>query len=150
MVIEQGFGSGQEAAGVAARGGPPHRAATPMGRRVLARRRIGVVVALGMLGLVGWTGAGLFAAGDEGGAAPAALAEAQAAPAPSDAPAGVRASEVDGGIVVVGEGETLWELAPAEVDPQAWAGEVAAHNEVEPTEVRAGQPLRVPPGAGEG
>lgn len=51
-------------------------------------------------------------------------------------------------LIVVSEGETLWGLAPDGVDRQAWAAAVARHNDVDPAELRPGQPLRVPAEAG--
>lgn len=50
-------------------------------------------------------------------------------------------------VVVVGENDTLWTLAPAGVDRQAWAAEVAEHNGVAAGAVRPGQPLRIPESA---
>lgn len=53
-------------------------------------------------------------------------------------------------VVVVGEGDTLWDLvlpyAPAGADAHEWVARVAAANDVEPLGLRPGDVLRVPIG----
>lgn len=60
-----------------------------------------------------------------------------------------RSGASGGRIVVVADGETLWELvlphAPEGSDPHAWIAEVAEHNGIDPGHVQPGDALRIPP-----
>jgi hypothetical protein len=68
-------------------------------------------------------------------------------------PAAVPVGDVEASsdvVVVVAEGETVWDLvlpyAPAGSDPHEWVALVARHNDVEPRAIRPGEVLRVPIG----
>ena len=59
-----------------------------------------------------------------------------------------REGAFEGRVVVVAEGETMWDLvlpfAPAGEDPHAWVAKVAEHNRIDPGRVRPGDALRIP------
>ena len=65
---------------------------------------------------------------------------------PDDAtpPAGI----IDEGMVVLGPGDTIWDVAlayaPAGKDPQEWVAHVVAHNRIDPASVQPGTAIRVP------
>lgn len=77
-----------------------------------------------------------------------AMAPALSAPA-AQAPPSARAGEPV--TIVVGPGDTVWQLAaphaPAGTDPMAYVVEVAAFNDVDPRAVRPGTVLRLPAAA---
>ncbi|MFO8076842.1 MAG: hypothetical protein ACQETV_01310 [Actinomycetota bacterium] len=103
------------------------------------RGRVGaLVVALAALALTAGQLGTAWGAADEGGDATGDAAEAGAGEP-------VGGDEV---VVVVAEGETMWELvlphAPAGADPHAFVAEVAARNGVDPGRLEPGTALRVP------
>ena len=122
-VIDRRRISGTTTPSVAPRSAPARRARRAQRRRVFLMRRLLVALVLGVMVVAI---ASVLALRSEAASDPGVVAAA----------------------VVVGEGETVWDIAreyvPAGVHPQAYVAAVLRHNDVDPTAVVPGTVLELP------